>query len=79
MSAIFTLFYKRGSFAQSEVFGSLSGAMTGAYALINLEGYSTFSIEDGRDVVMRHFQIQDHCHAAKAALMQGRMPARGTA
>lgn len=78
MSAIFTLFYRRGSFAQSEVFGSLSGAMTGASALINLEGYCAFSIEDGRDVVMHHFQIQDHCHAAKSALMQGRVPAAST-
>lgn len=51
--------------------------MTGASALINLEGYCGFSIEDGRDIVMHHFQIQDHCHAARSALM--RRPGTGPA
>jgi len=78
MALIFTLFYRRGSFAQSEIFGSLSSAMSGAYAKINLEGYSTFSIEDGTEVVMFHSQIQEHCRAAKSAALMGRMPARGT-
>ena len=78
MSLVFTLFYRRGSFAQSEIFGSLSSAMSGAYAKINLEGYSMFSIEDGTEVVMYHSDIQEHCRAARSAILLGRMPARGT-
>lgn len=72
MSLIYTLFYRRGSFAQSEIFGSLTGAMSGASALFNQEGYSAFSIEDGGGIVMRHAQIEEHCRAAKAARL--RMP-----
>ena len=78
MSLVFTLSYRRGSFAQSEIFGSLASAMSGAYAKINLEGYSTFSIQDGTEVVMWHSQIQEHCRAARSAILMGRMPARGT-
>jgi hypothetical protein len=73
---IFTLSYRQGSFAQSEIFGSLSDAMTGAYAKITKEGCSAFTIRDGGIVVMYQSQIQEHCQTARAALLQGRMPAR---
>ena len=79
MALIYTLFYRRGSFPQSEMFGSLSSAMSGAYAVFNREGYSAFSIEDGGGIVMHHSQIQEHCRVAKVALMRGRTPARGSA
>jgi hypothetical protein len=75
MSLIFTLFYRRGSFAQSEIFDSLSNAMSGASVMFNVEGCSGFSIEDGAHVVMRHAQIQEHCQAARAAILTGIAPA----
>jgi hypothetical protein len=71
MSLIYTLFYRRGSFAQSEMFGSLASAMDGAYAVFNREGYSAFSIEDGGGVVMHNAQIQEHCRAIRATLLCG--------
>jgi hypothetical protein len=44
--------------------------------MIHLEGHHSFSIEAGGVVVMNHAEIEKYCHAAKAALMQGRKPAR---
>jgi hypothetical protein len=76
MSLIYTLFYRRGSFAQSEIFGSLKSAMSRARGVFNLEGYSAFSIEDGGGVVMHNSQIEEHCRAARFALLSGRMPER---
>lgn len=76
MSLIYTLFYKRGSFAQSEMFGSLTSAVDGAYVLFNQEGYSAFSIEDGGGVVMHNAQIQEHCRGIKAALLHGHPPTK---
>jgi hypothetical protein len=76
MSLIYTLFYRRGSFAQSEIFGSLKGAVSRAYGVFNLEGYSTFSIEDGGGIVMHNSQIEEHCRAARFALLSGTMPER---
>jgi hypothetical protein len=64
MSLIYTLFYRRGSFAQSEIFGSLKSAMSRASGVFNLEGYSAFSIEDGGGIVMHNSQIEEHCRAA---------------
>lgn len=78
MSLFYTLLYRRGSFAQSQIFGSLASATDGASAIFDLEGYSAFSIEGGDGIVMRHSEIEEHCRAAKAALLRGRMPARGT-
>lgn len=74
MTLIYTLFYRRGSFARSEMFGSLTGAMDGACALFNLEGYSTFSIENCGGVVMANSQIQEHCRATKADILRGPKP-----
>jgi hypothetical protein len=74
--SVFTLSYRRGSFAQSAIFDSRANAITGAYALINKEGHHTFSIEDQGVIVMCHSQIEEHCQAAKVALLSGRMPAR---
>jgi hypothetical protein len=76
MALVYTLFYRRGSFARSEMFGSLTGAMDGAYALFNLEGYSAFSIEDGGGMVMENSKIQEHCRATKANLLRGHPPFR---
>jgi hypothetical protein len=76
MSLIYTLFYRRGSFAQSEMFGSLTSAMDGAYVIFNREGYSAFSIEDGGGVVMHNAQIQEHCRGIKATLLCGSVPSR---
>ena len=73
---IFTLSYRRGSFVKSEIFDSLSSAMGGAYALINLEGCSGFAIEDGGIVVMRHFQIEEQCQAHRAAILLGHLQTR---
>jgi hypothetical protein len=73
---MFTLSYRRGSFAQSEIFDSHANAITGASALIDKENHHTFSIEDHGVMVMCHSQIAEHCHATKAAVLQGRMPAR---
>ncbi len=71
MAIVFTLFYRRGSFAQSEIFGSLPGAMSGAYARFALEGCSAFSIEADGATVMHHAQIQEQYQAARAALLRG--------
>jgi hypothetical protein len=76
LMTIFTLYYRRGSIGQSEVFSSYSNAITSAYAMINLEGHHSFSIEAGSVVVMSHAEIEKYYHAAKAALMRGRKPAR---
>jgi hypothetical protein len=72
-----TLHYGRGSFGYSEIYGSCSNAVDGAYAVINLEGHHSFTIEEGGQLVMRHSQIERYCLAAKAELLRGRMPARG--
>lgn len=58
------------------MFDSRANAITGAYALINQEGHHAFSIEHDGGVIMRHSEIEAHCHAAKAALLRGRPPLR---
>ncbi len=75
MAIVFTLLYRRGSFAQSEVFGSLPGAMSGAYARFALEGYSAFSIEADGATVMYHSQIQEQYQAARVALLRDKRAA----
>ena len=71
-----TLFYRRGSFGVSEVFGTASVAMDKAYAMITTEGCSAFTIEEGGNVVMHHSQIEEQCQAVRATLLRGQIPAR---
>lgn len=75
--SIFTLHYRRGSFGYSEIYSSRSNAVDGAYAMINLEGHHSFTIEEGGQLVMRHSEIEKYCLVAKTELLRGRMPARG--
>ena len=74
--SVFTLNYRRGSFAQSAKFNSRANALAGAYALINQEGHHAFSLEGDGNTIMVHSQIEAHCHAVKIELLSGRMPAR---
>ncbi len=72
----YLLSYRQGSFAQSEVHLSLSGAMTRAYAAIEGTGCSCFKIErDGR-IVMTESQIISECQKAKEVAQLGRLPQR---
>jgi len=73
----FTLTYRQGSFAQSEVFSSRTGAMARAYLVLEGPGCSNLLINEHGLIVAHEAEIISECAGVKAGLRARRpsMPA----